>query len=815
MKVNFPFYYRPIIPLLLAYICGILFARMYPGMGIWVCTFIVILIGYIFIRIFQKKSASVVPLILFLGLGYLSIDPWVGHRFPPNHIIHYTDESYDQLIGIVQEKPVIDNHIQKILLKTESIEKDGKRISTQGLLKITVTGNQIPGYGVGDRLSFSGKIRSIRNFGNPGGFDYKNYMAFQSIWATAYVRQDSLRVIGQADNLTLFQRIEKIRTQISDVINRESHEDVKQVMNALIIGEKDQIPPEIQDAFNRTGMGHLLAISGLHMGIVAGIFLFIFRFVITRFRFFLNHGWVNKTSALLTIFPVLLYGMIAGMSPSTQRAVIMVLVFLMTFWFAKEQDAVNTLAIAALIILIIDPPSLFSPSFQLSFTAVLSIIYGIRMIQSNVSAIKPLWRWLILFFVTSLSAIIGTMPLVLKYFNQISFVGIVANLVFIPLIGFICVPFGLLSVFIYQLSYPISQVLMALASGVLFYSIVLMKEISDFSFVSKKFFTPSHLEMICFYVLLWILCYGRHQLKETRYLRIVAIVVIFISVGDGLYWVYQRYWNNKLRITVLDVGQGSSALIEFPKGFCMLIDGGGFYNHSAFDVGEKVVAPVLWQRKILTVDTVVLSHPNNDHINGLLYILDHFRVKTVWQNNEAANTASYTEFAQLISKHSIAMPNYRYLPPSTTINTVTVKILYPPKDFLDRKQTETWRNENNNSLVIQIQYGDFSMIFPGDITAEAEREIVSLFKKEHISSDIILAPHHGSKTSSSDLFLDQVKPNIVIISVGWQNRFHFPHQTVLKRYQDRNCQIYRTDIHGSIRIISDGNHTEIIPYYLR
>ncbi|MBF0398200.1 MAG: MBL fold metallo-hydrolase, partial [Desulfobacterales bacterium] len=264
---------------------------------------------------------------------------------------------------------------------------------------------------------------------------------------------------------------------------------------------------------------------------------------------------------------------------------------------------------------------------------------------------------------------------------------------------------------------------------------------------------------------------------------------------DVSYWCYNRFYNKNLKITFIDVGQGNAALLEFPEGYTMLIDGGGFYDNSIFDVGANIVAKFLWQKKIQTIDTIILTHANSDHLNGLFYIAENFNVKNFWSNGEGEK--QYDLFVDIIKKKGIYHPNYKELPREHIINGVKIEILYPSKDFIEKKQVEKWRDINNNSLVTKISFGSTSFLFPGDITEKAEEEIVNL-QDNNLKSTVLIAPHHGSKTSSTEFFLNYVQPQIVIISLGYQNYFKFPHASVIGLYNKRDYKILRTDLYGAI-----------------
>ncbi len=243
----------------------------------------------------------------------------------------------------------------------------------------------------------------------------------------------------------------------------------------------------------------------------------------------------------------------------------------------------------------------------------------------------------------------------------------------------------------------------------------------------------------------------------------------------------------------------------------MLIDGGGFADNSAFDVGQAIVAPLLRRKKIRTVDTLILSHPNSDHLNGLIYIARHFHVKRVWTNSEAQKTLGYKNFMEVIAEKRIVLPAFSDMPRNYWINGVKLDFLYPPRDFLKRKEKEKWRNPNNNSLVVKVSLGPTSFLFPGDIMAAAEKELVGIAGSK-LNSTVLIAPHHGSRSSSSTTFLGEVNPEVVIFSSGRQSRFKFPNPIVLKKYQNHGCSIFRTDINGAVSLSTDGKHLEIEPF---
>jgi competence protein ComEC len=263
---------------------------------------------------------------------------------------------------------------------------------------------------------------------------------------------------------------------------------------------------------------------------------------------------------------------------------------------------------------------------------------------------------------------------------------------------------------------------------------------------------------------------------------------------------------------LIDVGQGSAVLLELPGGGTALVDGGGFADSAAFDIGERVVAPFLWRRKIASIDTLVLTHPNSDHVNGLAFIADNFQVGALWTNGESRPISGYAALLQTAARRGIVMPGFAELPRIALLNGVRVEMLYPPADFLDRRRTERWRqNENNNSLVMRVSLGEISVLIPGDILRAAEKELVAL-AGNRLRSTVLIAPHHGSRSSSSDEFIRAVSPKTVLISCADRVASGIPHPQVLQRYQTSSEGVYRTDQHGAVHLTTDGHQVEITPF---
>ena len=829
-------WFRPVIPLLLSFIIGIIDALIFQDRWIWILFVSFLALGIIIRALVLNINIRFSPLILYVCLGYLAYSACVVGPENPNHVAHYADGRIRQITGTIDSDPVIQSYRRKCTLLSLALSPasgTSQPLPVRGSIQVNIYGNDSgknAPLSAGDRITLTGEIRPFRSFRNPGGFDYTRYMAWQDIWGSVSVSNYKINILS-SNSSGFGAGMETIRDNMRVLIHKASSGDAAAILSALIIGDRAGISPGLQEAFNRTGVTHVLSISGLHVGVVATAAFFFFNWILSFSRFLLMRAWTRKGAALAAIFPVVFYGMIAGMPPATQRSVVMIVLFLLTFLVEREHDLFNTIALAALVILITHPPALFSISFQLSFAAVLAIAWGMRvfgdMIYQSALGRNFLIKFASTLFFVTLFAMIGTTPLVMYYFNLFPVAGLLANLVVVPLMGSLVVIVGLFSVLVL---YPASTQLaiwgLQLCDTVLKPVISFVTYLSQMEWSAIYIITPSVLEMVCCYLLVSGVVLLKMRRKDSnrpdrpqpgnpaygRWVGVMMILVTGVLLADGVYWTFRRLLHEDLRVTVLDVGQGNSALLEFPKGYCAVIDGGGFSDNAVFDVGGRVVAPHLWRNKIRTVDTVILTHPDADHLNGLIYLLKYFHVKQVISTHQPADSGPYREFLDLISKNKILHPEFNGMTKTISKNGVTLQFLYPflhpTGEFHSAAKTQDSPDTNNHSLVIRAGFGEFSILFPGDIERAGEAEILAA-APEGLASTVLIAPHHGSKTSSSPAFLDAVDPETVIISSGKPDRF--PSPLVLDRYRHKKYQIFRTDENGAVRIVTDGKGMAITP----
>ncbi|MFO7930965.1 MAG: DNA internalization-related competence protein ComEC/Rec2 [Thermodesulfobacteriota bacterium] len=806
------FYQLPVLPLLLAYTAGLIPARFIQiGSPARIILWSVLILSalrvlYLFSR---NKSACISPLVLFFSLGIAAVSFWQPCNFPPESAAALLDSGEMQVRGTIAKPPESEPRRTVCILEDLEISPEGRETrSVPGRLRAAFYGGS-PGFSAGDRILMQGSIRGVKNFNNPGGFNYRQYMADRNIWGTVYAGTHDIESIKKSSSALASMRhaVHRFRSRLDSAVQKAGSGESAAVLSALVVGKRDRINPELREAFNGAGAGHLLAISGLHVGIVAACSFAVFKWFFSRSQSFLLRGWTVRSAALLTILPVAAYAMISGMSPSTQRAAVMATVFLAAFILEKPYNPANTIAAAALFLLSVYPPALFSISFQLSFAAVSAIIFGIHIFspiraflhgsETQGHLLKYLKR-IAAFSMISVFAIAGTTPLVMHYFNQAAPAAVISNLILVPWIGFVVVPAGLISALFFRFSQTAGTWCLAAADSILNPAVDLIRAIADIPFGSFKTVTPTWAEVILIYLIL--ICAGlaaaRGLKDRSRLLKILLIIVIAAALADGAYWVHRRFFHQDLRITVMDVGQGHASIVELPGGETMLIDGGGFPDNKIFDAGRYIVAPCLRAKKIGTLDRVVLSHPDSDHLNGLLYVLENFRVKKVIKGPAEGRTESWGRFLKILEKGEIKSPDFENTGHRLKVNKAEIRLLHPQPD--GGNYSDKCKGTNNQSIVLRLEFMGRSVLFPGDIEKCAESELIYRSGKT-AASDVLIAPHHASKTSSGKQFLKTVDPDTVVVPAR-KSSSGPPSEKVLKRYKQKGCRVMRTDKHGAVRI---------------
>jgi competence protein ComEC len=805
----------PLIPIFVVYALGIYFGHF--GLPLLpqgnIPLFILLGFWILLLVIKRARMGSWAAFAVFFVLGIFSIQLYLHPQHSPSHISHFTGLERISLEGIIDRPPEHSQERTQLLIRSQKVILPNSHIPVDGLLLIFLK-EEDPSLRVGDRIRLSCRLYPPRGFHNPGGFSYERHLALERIHTIGFLSEKKGWIkLGEGFKNPVTRQVERWRDRIRDFLNREANPPASSIFKALVLGEQGDIPEAIKEYFILTGTAHLLAISGDQFGIVALLSFSLLIWILKRSEFLLLSISVKKWAAGLTIPCIVLYAFIAGGGISVIRAAIMVITFLFSILLDRERNLIHTLALAAFLILIFSPPSLFDVSFQLSFLAVLSILYLVPRIlqefkQEGISLLlkaswkKNLSKYIMLSLLVTGVAIIGTAPFVALHFNRFAPIGFFTNLFIIPWVGFLIVPLSLTASIFSFFFTPFATLLINING---FITLILLKVLAFFAslpFASFFVSTPSVFEIVLFYLLLFLVVH----IKKRRMARYLFWGVCVVLALDLTFWNLKDLFQKDLRLCFIDVGHGDSILIEFPKGERMLIDGGGLYD-DRFDIGKNVIAPFLRSRKIRRIDTLVLTHPDPDHLKGLNFIASQFSIGQFWDNGFQTESESYLQLRKILNEKKIKTQSLNEETLPQIINGVEISVLNPPVwKAMERKVHHHW-DLNNSSLVLKLRFKNVSVLLAGDIGKEAEERI--LRKDYLLRSDILKIPHHGSSSSSSPLFLERVKPTYAILSVGERNIGRLPHPEVLKRYQQLGATLFRTDKQGAITVNTDGENIEI------
>lgn len=850
---------RPVIPLVIALMAGIscsyLFKIPDPLVQITLTASLVLIV----LGLTKKWGNVFYPTLLFslFLLGILEMNIYLHPHLDKDHISHFMGSGKINAEGVICENPQVSPEKIELIVCVSRILINDQYIPVSGHVLLNVR-EPYP-FHYGDAIRFHSRLRIPHNFSNPGGFDYERYLRFRGILVRGFVNDAAgIIILRREIGNPLRIRLERFRELIRKTILDTAPDTEGRIIQAMILGDQKEIPKEVMEKFNRTGTTHIIAISGFNIGIVAIFSLFVVRLFLKSSVYLLQRWNMVMISTLFSILIVILYTFIAGSGISVIRASVMVVIFMAAILINRERDLYNTLALAAFFILIVSPYSLFDISFQLSFVAVASLLFltprlatllppplasdsiGPTRKKWLLSHLKKALRTISLFFFVSLSATLGTLPLILFYFNRLSLVTLAANLIVVPILGVIAIPFCLLIVIAVPISPWLADITIQISALLVRISLSLIERLASLTWSSVFVSTPTLLEIAAFYLLMISAGFWLEQLRnreitaktrKTMFLyKVIPVMLILFFIVDGT-WIYLKgLQKGKLSLTAVDVGQGSAILVRLPGGRRMLVDGGGFFDDT-FDIGKYVLAPFLWHERISRIDIVVLTHPHPDHLQGLLFVLENFHVGEVWTNGERSDSPLYLSFLQIIRDRGIVMRAMSDMTPEMNVSGVSVRILNPRgtstahrtmDSSLTRANTEMGEagglsippvpvkkrsnvsdEVNERSLVMKLSFGRRTFLLPGDITEISETRL--LHSAFDLKSDVIFVPHHGGSHSSTFPFLEKVRPQMAVISCGFDNVFRFPHPETLRRFELLGTRIYRTDRNGAVTIVTNGN----------
>ncbi len=630
----------------------------------------------------------------------------------------------------------------------------------------------------GANCELNGEFQEVPISRNPGQFDYKYYLATQNIQSQFIIQsfapsncqgQSPLQKIYQLRNTFL----EKSKNQVSEV--------TFQWLSALLFGDRDQLDEGTIKLFQTWNLSHLLAISGLHVGLLLGIFYFVLLF---GFRLTI------EKSQLILLLTLPIYPFLAGGAPSVWRASLLAIVVIIMTKIPIRLASTDMLSIVFLVMVWLDPYVVYSLAFQFSF----SVTYGILLSRKIVNPSILGYTWILLRI--SLISMLVILPLQLHHFYQFQPLSILINLLVIPYFTLFVLPI-LLLILASSFSPKIVTVLDQIFSTVhtlILDSLNIMDGIMPAAWLVGSF--PSTY-FLPYYVILYLCFYfwDKDQLKKAV-LSGVCVIMLLILISLKPY--FDRYGY----ITVLDIGQGDAIVIELPyRKAVYMIDAGGTlssdFSQASKDTFEQVIDPFFKSKGISKINAIMLSHADHDHIGSVSFILEEYQVDQIITSPffEKDTLADFIDTNR--SFHHVTVKEGETL----NLEHQQFQVYYPSRDQSDK---------NENSLVVSSKFGSQKWLFTGDVGKSGENEIIQQFP--NLDVDILKVAHHGSNSSTSESFLKAIKPELAVISVGQNNRYNHPHQEVLQHLNNKGVRVLRTDQSGAIIYKFSDESGTISPY---
>ncbi len=724
------------------------------------------LIFAVFLAIFttfkRYKSFSLNLMLVVLGFA------WMG--FVSTQVINSkvaNDYLYKPILvkGEIVELPETTAHSTKFIFQAHHPFKGRLKLAWySNRYKDTLT--KSPDLHVGDIWQLKLKLKPNNGYQNLGGFDYERWLFYKRINATGYVRHSNDNQRINTQNFSIDKLRQNIRYALLPILKTK---EFGGVINALIIGDRSLITDSQWSLFKSTNTTHLSVISGLHIGLISGFIFLLTQFFwrcCSRLMLIIPAQIVGAYSGIVVAF---LYALVAGFSVPTIRAFIMASVVFVAIILRRHHDIWQLYGSALLLVLIYDPLSVFSVGFWLSFYMVAVIIYGVKQHQEK--------SWLYRLIYLQILVSFASLPLTIWFFSYATVLSSIANSIAIPVFSFITTPLSLVGALLFFMDFGyLSQLSFSIANESLVYLSMVLEQLQQFDFNQWHYTQTSRIDMLIF-VVLALLVIAPKALKF-RQIAIFAIILMLFAPEAQID-------KNSMLVSVLDVGHGLAVVVQ-TRNHTLLFDTGAKYP-SGFNLGQSVITPYLRAKRIQHLDKIIISHNSNDHSGGLSNILENFAVGEILTSTpeKLKTKASGCQSGQHWQWDGV---RFEIFNPDRNINL----------------------HNNNASCVLKISNDKYSILLTGDIEKKAEHHLVENYQKK-LSSTVMLAPHHGSKTSSTQAFLNAVSPSIVVASSGFKNYFQHPANVVIKRYQSNRIKLMQTSCSGEIEFFF-GNTINIKEY---
>ena len=716
-----------------------------------------------------KFRMFLVPLALLAGfawaaaLAQLRMDDWLAHELEGRDL---------DVVGVVSSLPAATERGVRFELEVESAQ--GERLPKKLLLSwyrspfyedqpAILSGAVHPG----ERWLFTVRLRRPHGNLNPHGFDYEAWLLERGVGATGYVRQRGTQTkLGHRNSF--FDSIEKAREAVRERFHAAlGATPAAGILSALAVGDQRAISAEEWRLFSRTGVTHLMSISGLHVTMVSGLIAWLASLLWRRVPWLALRLPARKAAAVAAIAAALGYTLLAGFAVPAQRTFYMVTVVALALWAGRMASPARTLALAVAVVVLLDPWAPLAAGFWLSFGAVALIFY---VATGWTAREHRLLQWGRMQWAIS----VGLAPAALLLFGQVSVAGPIANAVAIPVVSVIVTPLALLAAVI-----PV-QALLDLAAWLVEWLLQFLESCAALpGALWQQHVPPLWSVALALGGVAWLLApRGVPGRACGLALMAPAFVLLPPAPPPGEAW-----------ITTFDVGQGLAVMVRTASR-TLLYDAGPAFGAES-DSGGRIVVPALRAMGTPNLDLMVLTHEDSDHVGGALTVLESVEVQSL-----ASSLPSMHALNSLVPAPRRCFAGTRW-----EWDGVRFEFLHPPPGREPARR-------NNQSCVLRVAAGGGSMLLTGDIERVAELSVVQN-NPGLMKTDVLLVPHHGSRTSSSRGFIDAVAPRWAVVPAGYRNRFGHPNAEVLERYRAAGIGVLRTDLDGAVQILLSDRPTQV------
>jgi competence protein ComEC len=743
--------------------------------------FFVLLILYLLILYrFKSFSSQYIVFLVFLFVVFYIAGAGTAKN---NHSSFRGDE---KTFAVLIQQSEIDGDLLKITgLETKMKEKVMVQYKIRSIAeKQRLKRKRLSGC----ECVISGTLTSPPESRNPNAFNYRNYLLSKKIHWIIAATQFSLDACHRSKP-SIGTMIENLRVQGAEYVQANFPEPLASLAVALLFGTRSFMSESLVASYQKIGIVHLLAISGLQVTFLTGVLYYCgLRLGVIREKMIL---------ALLVFLPF--YAVLTGASPSVVRAVLMMFLLLLGLRFFHNRIApLDALCGAFLLCLFFSPYLIFDVGFQLSFAACTALLLSSGRIVANRAGISQI-------ILSTYVAQLATLPILLFHFYEFSLLTLIANFMFVPFFSVLLTPFVFFTFILHPFLPGFINPLLWMVNKLVLIANFLIEMLAE---LPHQMLTPGRPDsfFLPLYIIAILLIFYKLEASPNK-LRVYLYIFLPLFLHLGYNWLSPLG-----EVTFIDVGQGDAILIKLPfhQG-TYLIDSGGTIpmakenwqkKHSSFEVGEDVVVPFLKSKGIVAIDKLILTHGDYDHIGGAKAIIEHFRVKEVMVPKVENYSALLIEIMNAAVKKEIPI-SFVDEGDGWKQGKFVFHVL-SPNDGGEKQ------DGNNESIIVHAKIGGLTWLFTGD--AEAEKEAVLSAKYPMLDVDVLKVGHHGSKSSTTEQMLDRFQPEIAVISVGEKNRYGHPDMEIISRLEKRGIHILRTDRNGAINYIFRGEKGTFLPH---